>query len=177
MKIICLIGPSGSGKTTIENKLVSLGYTKIVSYTTRKPRDNEIDGIDYNFVTKEQFRELLSNNILMECTKYNGNMYGAPKPVGSINYVIVVEKDGLRKIKEIYKDQAIGVYLDVPKEVLNARLDKRGDLSDEERKLRYDIDSVMHSNIDSSIDLVINGNQSVDNCVADILRFIKDKRQ
>ena len=97
MKIICILGKSGSGKSSVEKKLESIGYKRIISYTTRKPRGNEKDGKEYHFVSREDFEQLITKKIIIEYAEYAGNYYGAPGPVGSINNVIVVESDGDRK--------------------------------------------------------------------------------
>ena len=60
MSTIVLIGASGSGKSTIENELNNNGFRKIVSYTTREPRDGEKNGKDYWFVTKDTFKDMLA---------------------------------------------------------------------------------------------------------------------
>ena len=61
-KIIILIGESAVGKDTLCTYLVdNNGYERIVTYTTRPPRDNEIDGVDYNFVSQEDFQEMIDN--------------------------------------------------------------------------------------------------------------------
>lgn len=64
MSTIVLIGASGSGKSTIENELNNHGFRKIVSYTTREPRDSEKNGKDYWFVTKDTFKDMLAEGLL-----------------------------------------------------------------------------------------------------------------
>ena len=54
---IFLIGPQGSGKTTLAKELERRGYEQIIAYTTRPPRDNEIEGVDYHFVTDAEFED------------------------------------------------------------------------------------------------------------------------
>ena len=69
---IVLSSPSGAGKTTITKKL-SQKYPNIkisISHTTRKPRPNEIDGVDYHFVSKEEFEKLIKKIIFMNMLKY-----------------------------------------------------------------------------------------------------------
>ena len=69
--IIALLGASGSGKSEIEKILSSkYGYKKIVSYTTRKPRDGEVYGKDYYFVSNEQFITSLSDDVFAEFRLY-----------------------------------------------------------------------------------------------------------
>ena len=70
--MLILIGPSASGKTEVA-KLLAKKYniTKIVTYTTRTPRVNEVNGVDYNFVSVEEFAKLTEENFFVETTYYN----------------------------------------------------------------------------------------------------------
>ena len=79
--MIILSSPSGVGKTTITKKLQQK-YKNLkisVSHTTRAPRSNEIDGVDYNFVSKKKFEELISKNEFYEYAKIFENYYGTLK--------------------------------------------------------------------------------------------------
>ncbi len=83
-----LSSPSGAGKTTLTKKLASNNKNFIISisHTTRKPRINEIDGKDYNFVDENEFKELIKKNSFFEYAKIFNNFYGTPKePV--LNYL------------------------------------------------------------------------------------------
>ena len=78
---IVLSSPSGAGKTTITKK-ISQKYPKIkisISHTTRKPRSNEIDGVDYHFVSKDKFENLIKENKFYEYAKIFDNYYGTNK--------------------------------------------------------------------------------------------------
>ena len=76
--LIVISGPSGVGKDTLIKRLLELdpNLRYSVSYTTRQPRPNEIDGVDYSFVTREQFQELIEKGAFLEHATYNGNLYG-----------------------------------------------------------------------------------------------------
>ena len=76
--LIVISGPSGVGKDTLIKRLLELdpNLRYSVSYTTRQPRPNEIDGVDYSFVTREQFQELIEKGAFLEHATYNGNFYG-----------------------------------------------------------------------------------------------------
>lgn len=78
IKIIALFGESGSGKDTLAEGLKSLStdYHRIVNCTTRAIRENETDGIDYHFLTTEQFGEYVLNGEMIEATDFNGWFYG-----------------------------------------------------------------------------------------------------
>ena len=78
--IIILSSPSGAGKTTLVKKLSILKKYKIsVSYTTRTPRSNEINGKDYFFVSKEDFKKLIDQEQLLEHATVFNNYYGSSK--------------------------------------------------------------------------------------------------
>ena len=77
--IIVLSSPSGAGKTTLVKKISLKETFKVsISYTTRIPRINEINGKDYYFVTKKKFEELKNNNFFVETAKNFNNFYGSP---------------------------------------------------------------------------------------------------
>lgn len=174
MKIICILGKSGSGKSSVEKKLESIGYKRIISYTTRKPRGNEKDGREYHFVSREDFEQLITKKIIIEYAEYAGNYYGAPGPVGSINNVIVVESDGYKKFKEIYGDQVTGVYIDVSDEVADQRKGFRHDTSETEAQKRREVDHSKFEDVKSLVDIVVDGTENLDDIVIKILKHIKD---
>ncbi|MCM3587131.1 guanylate kinase [Mesobacillus maritimus] len=79
--LIVLSGPSGVGKGTVRKEIFSQPDTAFeysVSATTRKPREGEVDGVDYFFKTREQFEEMIENDQLLEYAEYVGNYYGTP---------------------------------------------------------------------------------------------------
>ncbi len=80
--LIILSGPSGVGKGTVRQELFkdeSLNLAYSISMTTRKPRPNEKDGVDYFFVSEETFKEKIENGELLEYAKFVGNYYGTPQ--------------------------------------------------------------------------------------------------
>ena len=79
--ILILSSPSGAGKTTLAKKIEDSdsNFKISVSYTTRTPRPNEVDGVDYNFVSINKFQELSNQNKFLEQAKVFGNYYGTLK--------------------------------------------------------------------------------------------------
>ena len=63
---ICLVGKSCSGKDTVARELVKLGYEKILTYTTRPQRPSELDGVDYHFITENEFKDMIKNKEFQE---------------------------------------------------------------------------------------------------------------
>jgi guanylate kinase len=80
--LIILSGPSGVGKGTVRKYIVSkkqFDFEYSISMTTRAPRDNEKDGVDYYYVTKEEFLKRIAEDNFLEHTEFVGNYYGTPK--------------------------------------------------------------------------------------------------
>ena len=81
-KLIVFSGPSGVGKGTVRKEMDKieprLDYIMSVSATTRKKRHDEADGREYNFVSREEFEEMIADGSMLEYTEYNGNYYGTP---------------------------------------------------------------------------------------------------
>lgn len=101
--IIVLLGASGSGKSTIEHELATHhGFEKIISYTTRQPRDNEENGKDYWFVDNDTFREIMSRDLFAEHDEYSQNrLYGTLKSdYVDGDKVVVLTPNGLRQLKK-----------------------------------------------------------------------------
>ncbi|QEA32452.1 guanylate kinase [Secundilactobacillus malefermentans] len=98
--LIVLSGPSGVGKGTVRKALFDAGDTDFqysISMTTRKPRDGEKDGIDYFFVSKEQFEDNIQNGKMLEYAKYVDNYYGTP--IDYVNATLDSSKDVFLEIE------------------------------------------------------------------------------
>lgn len=74
-----IVGPTCSGKTTLQKALFLRGFVKVITTTTREPRPGECQGVDYNFVTREEFKTLITNGDLYEHEEFQGNYYGVSK--------------------------------------------------------------------------------------------------
>ena len=145
--LVVLSGPSGSGKDTVLAELFKLdiGLVQSVSMTTRKPRDNEKDGVDYLFVDEDCFVSAIEEGKMLEYAKYGNNYYGTPKaPVDNWlneNKVVVlkIEVQGAGNIRKLYPD-AVSIFLTPPnKQVLEERLRNRGSEDNEDVRRRLDI--------------------------------------
>lgn len=151
--LIILIGPSGSGKSTIEKILVRQhGFDRIVSHTTRKPRPGEINGVDYYFVSEDEFNQIE----MVESIEYNGNLYGASvqefKIKASRNCVFVAEPNGALQVKALYPKAKL-VYLWVPERVRFQRmLETRGPV---EARLRIQADRKVFAGAETIADYIV----------------------
>ncbi len=137
-KFIVISGPSGVGKGTICNKLIDeVNAWYSVSTTTREKRVGEVEGVNYYFVTKPKFEEMIKNNVFLEYNIYNGNYYGTSRETvlakmnEGINVFSEIDVNGGKNIKKIFPD-AVLIYIAPPSmEELRKRLIERGTDSEE----------------------------------------------
>ena len=158
--MIVLIGESGSGKDTVQKQLVeNFGYRKIVTYTTRPPRDGEVDGVDYHFISEKEFREKKRRNEFGETAEYRGWLYGSAIKDYAINTVIILTPSGFRKLeKSIVPFVMMSVYVRVPRRERLIRILKRGD--DIEEAYRRSLSDVgMFDGIADEVDFVIDNSE------------------
>ena len=134
--MLILIGPSASGKTEVAKLLASrYNITKIVTYTTRKPRIHEINGVDYHFVSVEEFARLTEQNFFVETTYYNSNYYGTAKKDIKDDKCIILDPNGLKSFLALKDERIISMYLNSEEEIRYQRMIKRND-SEEDAKRR-----------------------------------------
>jgi len=126
-------GPSGCGKGTILAEILKQGnYYYSVSATTRQARPGEIDGINYLFLGKDKFEELIENDGMLEYAEYCGNYYGTPRKQAEDNLndgkdvILEIEVQGAMKIREKCPDAILIFILPPSVKELKRRLEKRG---------------------------------------------------
>lgn len=133
-QLIVISAPSGSGKGTIISKLLENDNKNrwlSVSTTSRAPRTNDIPGETYNFVSKEEFEELIKEDFFIEYTNYAGNYYGTPKEAikkkldSGIDVILEIEIEGASNIKKLIPE-ALFIFIMPPSlKALVQRLKKR----------------------------------------------------
>lgn len=172
-------GPTAVGKGTVVGALLR-SHPEIVvsrSVTTRPPRPTERDGIDYDFITPEQFDKLVDGEGLLEwATVHNSHRYGTPRgPVERAvadNRTVVLEIDlqGARQVRETYP-QATQIFLAPPSwEELVHRLIGRGTETPEQQKQRLETAKVELANADEFDAVVVN--DIVDHAVAHLVELL-----
>ena len=181
--IIILSSPSGAGKTTLVKKISNLkNYTISISYTTRTPRTNEINGKDYYFVSKKEFNTLKRKKEFLENAKVFRNYYGSSKKFvfsnlkNGKNVIFDIDWQGTRQIKQKKLKYKLITFFILPpsRKILLERLYKR-DLKDklivEERMKQFDKDILKWKSYDF---VVINDKLNI--CYKQIMKLIKLKK-
>jgi guanylate kinase len=149
--IILISGPAGVGKTTICDKLVndfSPHLSRLVTATSRSPRSNEVDGVDYVFLSRDEFKKRISNEDFAEYELIHGNYYGTLKKFlfetfSGQNLLINIDVNGAQSIQQIFLEFAemssklLTIFIR-PKSIkeLETRLITRGTDSHEQIKRR-----------------------------------------
>ena len=181
--MVILSSPSGAGKTTITKKLQQK-YPNLkisVSHTTRKPRQNEIDGVDYYFVNHEEFEEKIEKDEFYEHAKIFDNYYGTSKK--SVEDIIKNHNDllfdidwqGTKQLSEFTELKLIKIFIlppnkkELEKRLLQRNQDKKQTV--EKRLKSYDEDITHWSDYDY---VVINDN--LENCFRQIEKIIEEKK-
>lgn len=126
--MLVLVGASASGKSDITKILIEeYGYKKMITTTSRKPRVGEVNGVDYNFISKKVFENRIKKERFLEWVLYNDNYYGTPKKGATLDKVLIVEPDGANHIyKHEIKDTVI-ILLETNEDIRKDRMMERGD--------------------------------------------------
>ncbi len=175
--LIVISGPSGVGKGTVRKALFEKRGHRLVysvSMTTRKPREGEVDGVDYYFVSREEFQDRINNGQFLEWAEFVGNYYGTPKDkideqidLGK-EVVLEIEVNGALQVLSKVRD-AVSVFIVPPgKQALYDRLRRRGTEPEEVIKERmakanrefqvahkYDY-IVVNDDVDNAADRIMN---------------------
>ena len=182
--IVVLSSPSGAGKTTLVKKIAQENNFKIsISYTTRKPRTNEVNGKDYFFISEEEFKNLISNQEFLEYANVFQNYYGSSKNQvfeqlnKGENVIFDIDWQGTEQIKKQKLEYKIITFFILPpsKSELFKRLKNR-DMKDknivEERMKQFNEDIEHWENYDF---VVIN--DELNKCYHEIIRLINKKKE
>lgn len=156
--IFVVSGPSGVGKTSIVNELLKVrrNIAQVISYTTREIRNNEINGIHYNFISNDKFQELYDNGDFLESAEIFGNRYGVSRTAikqildANKHALLVINWKGYIKLKEEFGDRVIGIFLSPPSfDTLRKRIEHRSTDTREviEKRLSMAVEDMDHRHI------------------------------
>ncbi len=182
--MVILSSPSGAGKTTISKKIQQKyqNFKISVSHTTRKPRPNEVDGIDYYFTNENDFKERIKNNEFYEYARIFGNYYGTSKKsvldlLNNKNDVLFdIDWQGTQQLSKFEELNLLKIFILPPsKEELKKRLIQRNQDNPDvvkERLKAYDSDSAHKKDYDF---VVINDN--LESCFKEVEKIILKKKE
>lgn len=144
--LLVVSGPAGSGKGTVLKHLMEKdsSFVYSVSATTRAPRPGEVDGINYHYITKEDFEKRIESGGMLEYTRYCGNYYGTPKKEAEEvleagkNLILEIEVEGAENVKRLYPEAVLIMLLPPGFAVQEARLRGRGTETEDVIKKRLE---------------------------------------
>ncbi|MDU5335573.1 guanylate kinase [Enterococcus sp.] len=162
------IGPSGSGKTSLAEKAFTPDQ-KIISYTTRAPRDGEKHGRDYFFISKKEFKQMVNRDQFAEYDVYDNHFYGIAKEtlqeaLAAGDCYDPITTTGFINLYRLFGDQMVPIWINISQETMIARLEKRATVEELDRRLaifQEDQDSLARLKKFPNL-IEINGEASLD---------------
>ena len=126
--MIILVGASASGKTEVARALKrEYGITKVITHTTRTPRQGEKTGVDYFFVTEHDFETLRKRGTFVETTTYNSFHYGTSRGQVDDDKVLIIDPNGLKSFLALNDKTIVAFNLTASKKTRTERMKERGD--------------------------------------------------
>ena len=181
--LFVISGPAGSGKSTINKKLVDSGNFEFsVSATTRKPREGEIDGVHYHFISLEEFEKKSTAGEMLEHAEYVGNLYGTPRAAvercldAGKNIILEIEVQGAMQVKEKMPEAVMVLILPPDAKTLEERLRGRGTESDEIIRRRMEASRYELEYFSKYDYIVINGHGESDKAAELIMSIEKAEK-
>ena len=177
--LFVLSGPSGCGKDTVIKclKLIRDDIFLSVSCTTRSPREGEKEGVDYYYMSTDQFKELIETGQMLEYNFYAGNYYGTSKKEldrglseGKI-VILVIDVNGAHNVRKVYPDSTLIFLMPPSIDVLKERLARRGSTNDVDQRLEIAIHE-MGDAVNFDITIV---NDDLERCVNEVSDMIESR--
>lgn len=178
--LFILTGKTASGKDTIISKLLSRlpDFKKVVTTTSRAGRPGEKKGVDYFFLSREDFKQKIEKGDFFEYVEYGGNFYGTEKTqLRDTGQGLIWRIDPSRagKIRELIDSPVLVIYLTVPDAIVLERLKKRG-FNKEEIKKRMEDDKIFWEEYKDNYDFVVeNVPGKLDETVDKIIQIIENQ--
>lgn len=180
--LLVVSGPSGAGKGTICKEILNRrkDIKLSVSATTRKPREGEVDGVNYFFLSKEEFSKMVDNGEFLEYASIYGNFYGTPKSAiiecleNGQDVILEIEMQGARQVKEVYSEGVFIFVLPPSLSELKNRIVGRGTETADEIEKRFSCAFEEIKQIDDYNYFIIN--KDVDTSVRELEEIISAEK-
>lgn len=175
--------PSGTGKTTVVDRLLERAprLTRSRSYTSRAQREGEIEGVDYNFISRPRFDEMVREDAFLEWASIFGNLYGTGRSAteavlaSGADLVLVIDVQGARQVRSRLPGRAVEIFVLPPSfDVLAARLRGRNKDSEEAIATRLATASREVSAVEEYDYVVVN--DDLERCVSEIEAIVAAER-
>ena len=177
-KLVVISGFSGVGKGTVVNRLLTDydHYTLSVSMTTRKPREGEIDGVNYYFVSNEEVEEMIRDGGLLEYAGYADHYYGTPRSFVEENLekgkdvILEIEVQGSMQIKKVFPD-AVLIFITTPSaaEMAKRLIGRKTETEEQiDNRFRRAVEEIEHL---KRYDYIVI-NDDLDDCVKEVNRIV-----
>lgn len=181
---IIIFGKTASGKSRIVDELAKQGYKKIVTTTTRPARKGEVDGGDYNFISEEEFEQLINTRYFAEWKKYDTAegvwYYGSPlDEISRVDNksIVILTPDGYRDIKDELDDH-IAIYIYANNKTIRSRLSKRGDKKEEaDRRIKQDNKDFKDAEFLADRIFYNNEDKDIGDLVDEICKYLKTREE
>jgi guanylate kinase len=176
--LIVISGPSGVGKSSVIDAVLDGTRSEFsVSATTRQPRRSESEGVDYHFITREEFLDAIASGRVLEWAEYGGNLYGTLRaPVEAAirrgdSVILDIENDGAKQVRQAFP-RAVLIFITPPDlEELEKRLRGRGDTPDADVEKRLAVASQQIAEAPDVYDHIVE-NQGLDAAITQILDIL-----
>lgn len=179
---IILLGKSCSGKDSICNELVKKGYEKLITYTSRPPRPDEVQDKTYHFISKEEFERLISLGFFAEWTTYNtieGVWYygtAIDDYESESDLIVILNPNGYEQIlKNLNKEDITSFYIYSNIKTIKNRLKKRGDKKEEAAR-RIEADLADFKGLEDKVDHIVynNDRNTIPEVVYKIISYLEE---
>ncbi len=182
--LLVISGPAGTGKGTVVSNILARSddFALSVSATTRAPRYNEVDGVQYHFLTRTQFEQKIEDGQMLEYAEYVGNYYGTPRErvmemlETGTNVILEIEVVGAMKIKKLIPDSVAVLLLPPDFKTLEERLRGRKTNTEEDIQNRLQQAKLEIGNFANYDYIVINEDGASDEAALRIISIVEAER-